>query len=75
MRELDAGWRDIDHAKHNWQHESARPDGTRVEDSDPSVDADEWYVRVAADDQRGALGLGNAGDRRAQLRAVDRDMR
>jgi hypothetical protein len=66
---------DIDQPKHNRQHKSARPDGTRIENCDPSVDADEWYVRVAADDQRGALGLANAGDWRTQLRAVAGDMR
>jgi hypothetical protein len=75
MRELDAGWCDVDRAEHDRQREPAGPDGARVEHGDPAVDADEWYVRVPAHDQRGALGLGHAGDRRAQLRAVDRDMR
>ena len=45
MRELDAGWCDVDRAEHDRQREPARPDGARVEHGDPAVDADEWYVR------------------------------
>jgi hypothetical protein len=65
---------DVHHRKNNGKLESPRADGARVHNDDAFVPSNEWYVRVAANDNRCAIGMREFGDFTAEFGAVHRDM-